>query len=238
MIRSKMRRLFISAGIALAMMASSAMAIPDLQIFVAGATYDNLTGSWITKSDGFDLYVVSAKQIHDNVQILMSLEGNSAPDNLNIDFNGTTIDSDDWSYGVDPLYHGQSDIDEVRGSITHQDGPPAYFTEINTGNYRFDHMVGETRPDNFGHYWNPSNDDGSAFAYGDFKSFHINTRGSNYRIKFDAFARDSENRIYCSTPDSYDAIACTPTPEPGTIALFASGLIGLGLGGIKRRFKK
>jgi hypothetical protein len=217
------------------LIAPAANAVPDLQLFIDGATYDGVTETWvITTAGSFDLYVISANETHQNVLVSMALSGFTEiqnPDGIVSlsGFGGPAID--DWTWGYSPLasapgWDGGEDL-PPHGIF------PTWFAEVNTGNYNMSQMVGDVQPGP--DFWDPTiNGPGPANAHGQFKVFSLSIGAPvGTSVHFDAYTMDGDE-IAEFAPFSHDGMA-TVVPEPGTILLMSTGLFGLGLAAIRRR---
>jgi len=83
---------------------SSAFAVPNLQLFVAGGSYDEVSESWVTTDGTFQIYVIGANEALSNVRVSMALgyaESFDPNGTVSVDVNGTTYDQ--WLYGHAPL---------------------------------------------------------------------------------------------------------------------------------------
>ncbi len=212
-------------------LAPCAFAVPGLQLFIDGATYDWGSQTWITTDNEFDLYVVSANSSRQDVFVSIALGQGDDPGDALINFDGTNINPDDWVYGYAPMdnlpdeWNGGEDL--PRHSIF-----PTNFAQVNTGDYGLVQQVGDVQPDEDGDYWNPATGEGSAHRLGEVRSFHVTVGGSFSRLHFDAYTLNSDGSISEFAPFSHDAGV---VPEPGTILLLSTGLIGLGALRLRRK---
>ena len=221
---------------------SSALAVPDLQLFIDGATYDWETETWRLASAGsIDLYVISANYEYTDVIVSMALTGFSE---LNPPGSGISVsgfggpDIDEWRYGFGPIAtieEWNSNEDLPRHGVF-----PAWFAEAHTGPYNFDDFVGDVQPDEGTQlgYWNPAtNTGGNPVHPGHIEHFSLNINAPvGTGVFFDAYTLDG-TAIDKFAPFSHNA-GTTIVPEPGTIILMGSGLMGIGFGAFRRRKKK
>jgi len=206
-------------------MGASVNAVPTLQLFVAGGTYDNSTETWVANSNSFDLYVIGANEVLHNVMVNMALnipEATNPNGSANIDVNGHAYNS--WTYGTPDL-------------LPPHDIFPAWYTEFNSGNYGYVGRVGDTNDEL--HPYDPSQGYLShGGAWGQYRRFHITLTGIDY-THFDGFLYTQDHRCHTRiqfAPFSHDAESGgSAVPEPGTLALFGLGSLGMGL---VRKFRK
>lgn len=221
----------IFALIIIVILAPCAGAVPNLQLFIDGATYDWNTQTWVTAGSEFDLYLVSANKLQDDVIISMALGQMDDPSGVAVDFDGTPVNPDDWVYGYGPIdgvpddWNGGQDL--PRHSVF-----PTYYTEIHTGSYGLGENVGDVQPDENGDFWNPATGVGDANRFGEVRAFHVVTGGAFTMLHFDAYTLNLDGSINDFAPFSHDA---SVVPEPGTIMLLGTGLLGLGLTKLRRR---
>jgi hypothetical protein len=231
-----MRKTLLILAIGL-ILVPAAGAVPNLQLFISGATYDTETETWIISTPGdLDLYVISANYEHDDVIVAMALSGFSEMENPDgvvsvSGFGGPAID--DWTWGYSPLA-------SAPGWDAGEDLPPhgvypTWFAEAHTGYYGLGDMVGDVQPGP--DFWDPSlGGPGPANRLGEFKVFSLSISAPLYTgIHFDAYTLDGDV-IDDFAPFSHDAGA-TIVPEPGTIVLMGTGLIGIGIFRFRRKKK-
>lgn len=225
------------------MMAPGAYAVPHLQLFIDGATYDWDTQTWVLATTGsVDLYVISANETHDNVYVSMALMGFEESENPTGDvsitgFNGTPSV---WDWGYAPIDFVPNDEwgggnDELpRHGIF-----PTWFAEVNTGYYDTSGFVGDVQPGS--DFWDPTIDGpGPANAVGQYKLFGLSISAPvGTAVHFDAYTYANGLIVDGSpidefAPFSHDGTT-TIVPEPGTILLMSTGLLGMGLAAYRRR---
>jgi hypothetical protein len=205
------------------LIAGSANAVPDLQMFIAGSSYDQTTDTWVTNSNTFDLYVIGANTAMSDVLVSMALNTPASENpngSVSIGVDGTPYDS--WTYGTPNL-------------LPPHDIFPAWYTEFNSGNYGLIGGVGNTLegydPSITGYLSNSN-------ASGQFKKFTISISGTDY-AHFDGFLYFKDRKEHTKikfAPFSKDAESQVNTvPEPTSMALFGLGMLGMG---IARKFRK
>lgn len=209
-----------------------ANAVPDLQLFVTG-DYDWETETWITTSSSFDLYVVSAKHENLDVIVCISLATTDLPGDVSIEWDSSPVE--DWVWGYAPIDNLPADWNGGEDLPRHGNFP-TWFAEVDAGDYYLSDLVGDVQPDENGIYWDPSggNGGGEATRPGMVRSFHVDVGGAFTYIHFDAYTLNEDGTINRFAPFSHDAGV---VPEPGTIILLGTGLVGIGLS-IRRRRKK
>jgi hypothetical protein len=228
-----MRKITLAIVISLVFVAT-ASAVPTLQLFIEGATYDWGSQTWVTQSGGFDLYVISAENSKSDVIVSLALAQADIRDNVNINFGGHQVQSDDWLWGYAPIgnepdaWNGGTDL--PRHGVF-----PTWYTEMHTGAYDIASAVGDVQPNSNGDYWNPSTSLGQTSAFGQVKRFHVETGGTFSFVHFDAYTLNPDGTIDQFAPFSHDAETISSVPEPGTLALLSTGLLGLGVYVRKRR---
>ena len=230
---------------ALCCMASSAQAIPTLQLDIAGGYYDSATQTIIAPGDSFTLYALlnaSPSELSTNFFISAALTPQTTPPGISgssFSFAGQNVNvTGDMVYGVPPL---EAVVAKDQNDLGQHSIFETYFKEFQ---FNFDSTKtmslyntqdraksGGTIPTSgTGLYWMAFNVDTSLLApgYGIHFDLYSEKLGKNYLGDLDV------NQF---APFSHDAQSGPPVPEPGTIVLLGAGLIGLAIFG-KRRMNK
>jgi hypothetical protein len=222
---------FLTAAILTMAMASSAMAVPSLQLYIDGGSYDDLTQTWVTNSNSFDLWVVAANLDHKNngtiydIGLVAALGKDTDPNSgsLSITPEGgaaTNYIGADFNWGTPPA------ADPLPGHGIY----PTNFVDFSVAaSTPTDDSMWEEVQDYVPGGGGGTDDAGFIYKYSistTYEAVHFDA----YGFYDDGFGR----RMFA--PFSHDAeFGPNPVPEPTSVALLTLGLVGMG---VARRFKK
>ena len=237
--------LLIIITVSLGITSGSVMAIPTLQLDIAGGTYDTTTETIVASGNPFTLYALliedSKNKVGDTYYISAALAPKTkSPDDYgSFTFNGDTIDvTGDMIYGVPPVEtYGSAFWDS--GDLQRHGIFSTYFKEFE---FKFDaanKAIPYNTQDNAGDGPTPSANGTMYYA-----SFTVDTSGLDpeYLIHFDLYntylasCRDVDICKSCFAPFSHDAES-GKVPEPATLLLLGIGLVGLTLWGRRKNHR-
>ncbi|MDH4208709.1 MAG: choice-of-anchor N protein [Anaerolineae bacterium] len=204
--------------ILLAAAVGPAEAVPDLQLYIEGAEWDDATETWVTTTSDFNLWVIGANQAIGGVKVAAALESDADPTSGTVTLE-SAIESVSYS-GSGGSGDGGGGF--ANGTPTMGNGSPlpphdiypTWFGTVNVGDFLtpytetvYDMQPGET---------------GS--APGEIQYVHVTIEGFE-RVHFDAYNHTIIGKYKARfAPFSHDAGI---VPEPGTLLLLCPGIAGL-----------
>lgn len=218
----------------------SVFAVPDLQLFIPGATYTGENAvdpeTYVTNNSSFDLYVIGAAGTND-VLLSVALTGfdqSADVSGVAVTINGTTYNN--WQWGTPPVATINSG---PPGDLAGHGIYPTWFLEVNAGDFASVGNIGNTVDDS----WDPSTGYFSGGnTMGEIKTYAVSITGvgDGQGVHFDAYNLTTDNKIDKFAPFSHDAAyqngtPTNPIPEPTTMVLFG---LGLASAAVVRRFRK
>jgi len=227
------------------------LAVPNLQIYIPGATYDSKTETWVINSYDYDLWVIgSANKVNEgdlvvqDVKIALAVPNDEdgsiklkwLPPNVGMEFTMTENNAIPYSgistsYSDDNTYSFANNLTPLKGNgdeIPRHGVFPSDFYEYYIGDFI---AKEESIKD-----YSPDSNDSDTNAWGEVKKMHINVSGYSW---VDIVAYDhiegKNHAKYVFSPFSHDGGSGVSIPEPTTYLLMGSGVLFCGLF-LRRRF--
>ncbi|MBN4076375.1 choice-of-anchor N protein [Gemmatimonas aurantiaca] len=190
----------------------TAQALPSLQIYIPGSTYDAVTETWITTATSFEVWVIASEPMY-GVQLTASLGADEDPYAGTLDIGGASYSGADFTNGAHDLLapHGVFPSDWVNHAV----GDMTTMTANTITNFDPDYDDGVT----------PFTQTGQIMV------FNVTMTGFR-NVHFDAWGYDGRD-MFNFAPFSHDAGSAVP--EPATALLLTLGAAGMG---VVRKFRK
>jgi len=238
----KLPKIIIFVTLIFAFTASTAFAIPELQLYIEGSTYDPVTETWGINSNSFKLWVMG--NVLDSgskgsiLEVYLTAAYPTSTGSISITPTRTSLVSDpslpsnatSSGTGVStiPILGDGSSL-PPHGVY----GEGTSWTKYLIGNFILnDSPVGDLQ-NTFPPTWSSNK--------GQINAYEVAITGYSW-VHFDAFGYYDKkgDKKYIFAPGSHDAERTSPppaVPEPATMFLLGSGLIGIGVYA-RKRFKR
>lgn len=241
--------LFVSIFLSLFIILTNipASAIPTLQLDILDGTYDYSSKTIIAPGESFTLYAYlipnRRNSVNDDYYISAAIVPKTGPAHYNLGsfvFGSSTISvTSDMTYGVPPLETIVALQGWDAGDLPKHGIYPTYFSEFEfnfNNNSQISPYNTKERAKSGGSF--PTSGSGMYYV-----TFSVDTSGlnSDYVVHFDLYNTKIKSNgdidVTQFAPFSHDAQS-TQVPEPSSLVLLGSGLIGFAIWRRKRFYKK
>ena len=221
-------------GLALALAAISAQAIPTLQLDIVGGTYDTGTETIVTSSNQFDLVAYGGGRkfvLNDDYFISIALTPQVGPalvDFGSFSFGGITYDMYDMVYGIPPIENADFLQPTDAGDLSPHGVFPTLYAEYQF-NFSAAQQSGSVNTQTVTGS-DPTQNPGTSLYY---KLFNVDTTNllAGFELHFDLYnsslRRGTDIDIDSFAPFSHDAatVPGVEVPEPAPLMLLGLGML-------------
>lgn len=213
-----------------ALLAPTAYALPVLQVYAEGATYDVDTQTWVIADNEFTLWVIGNTGQKGDITGLNGIGGV----NLVVSAQGGNLAglviTPALAGGVTDPSMAIAPMATISGSGHHTvladhgifNQPGVIWQQFDLGAFTLtDSRIGDATQGGW-----PV--DGEANFWGQINAYHVSMLGDFDRLHFDGFGYINDGHRYVFAPFSHDAEATPPTievPTPAVLPLFGLGLL-------------